>query len=87
MAYGLARGRHRFKTVLRLCVVAPLLVSVVIRTYGWIVLLAGNGVVNQALLALRLVDEPVRFLFTHTGVTDRRSSTSRSPWRSSPSSG
>jgi putative spermidine/putrescine transport system permease protein len=69
VAYGLARGRHRFKTALRLCVVAPLLVSVVIRTYGWIVLLVGNGVVNQALLALRLVDEPVKFLFTHTGVT------------------
>jgi putative spermidine/putrescine transport system permease protein len=69
VAYGLARGRHRWKTVLRLCVVAPLLVSVVIRTYGWIVLLANNGVVNQALQALRLVDEPVRFMFTHAGVT------------------
>jgi putative spermidine/putrescine transport system permease protein len=68
VAYGLARGRHRWRTVLRLCVVAPLLVSVVIRTYGWIVLLATNGVVNQALLALRLVDEPVKFMFTHTGV-------------------
>jgi len=69
VAYGLARGRHRWRTVLRLCVVAPLLVSVVIRTYGWIVLLAGNGVVNQALLWVGLVDEPVKFMFTHTGVT------------------
>ena len=69
VAYGLARGRHRWKTVLRLLVVAPLLVSVVIRTYGWIVLLSTNGVVNQALLALRLVDEPVKFLFTYAGVT------------------
>jgi len=68
VAYGLARSRHRWKTALRLCVVAPLLVSVVIRTYGWIVLLANNGAVNQALLLLRLVDEPVRFLFTYTGV-------------------
>ena len=69
VAYGLARGRHRGKTALRLCVVAPLLVSVVIRTYGWIVLLANNGVVNQTLRALGLVDEPVRFMFTQTGVT------------------
>jgi putative spermidine/putrescine transport system permease protein len=68
VAYGLARGEHRFKAALRLCVVAPLLVSVVIRTYGWIVLLANNGAVNQALVALRLVDEPVKFLFTYTGV-------------------
>jgi putative spermidine/putrescine transport system permease protein len=69
VAYGLARGRHRGRTALRLLVLAPLLVSVVIRTYGWIVLLAQNGVVNQALLALRLIDDPVRFMFTYTGVT------------------
>jgi putative spermidine/putrescine transport system permease protein len=69
VAYGLARSRHRWKTALRLLVVAPLLVSVVIRTYGWIVLLANNGAVNNALLALRLIQEPVKFMFTHTGVT------------------
>jgi putative spermidine/putrescine transport system permease protein len=69
VAYGLARGRHRWKTTLRLLVVAPLLVSVVIRTYGWIVLLANNGAVNNALVALRLIREPVKFMFTHTGVT------------------
>ena len=69
VAYGLARSRHRWKTILRLVVVAPLLVSVVIRTYGWIVLLANNGAVNNALLALRLIRDPVKFMFTHTGVT------------------
>jgi putative spermidine/putrescine transport system permease protein len=69
VAFGLARGRHRWRSALRLLVVAPLLVSVVIRTYGWIVLLATNGVVNQALLWLHLVDEPVKFMFTYTGVT------------------
>lgn len=69
VAYGLARSRHRWKTALRLLVVAPLLVSVVIRTYGWIVLLANNGAVNNALLGLRLIREPVKFMFTHSGVT------------------
>jgi putative spermidine/putrescine transport system permease protein len=69
VAWGLARGRHRWRPALRLLVVAPLLVSVVIRTYGWIVLLATNGVVNQALLWVHLVDEPVKFMFTYTGVT------------------
>jgi putative spermidine/putrescine transport system permease protein len=69
VAYGLARGRHRGKTLLRLCVIAPLLVSVVIRTYGWIVLLANNGVVNQTLLTLGLIGEPLKFMFSYTGVT------------------
>lgn len=69
VAYGLARSRHRWKTALRLLVIAPLLVSVVIRTYGWIVLLANNGAVNNALLALGFINEPVKFMFTHLGVT------------------
>lgn len=69
VAYGLARGRHRWKTPLRLLVVAPLLVSVVIRTYGWIVLLANNGAVNNTLIALHLIPEPVKFMFTYRGVT------------------
>ena len=69
VAFGLARSRHRWKTALRLLVVAPLLVSVVIRTYGWIVLLANNGAVNNALVAMRLIEEPVKFMFTHLGVT------------------
>ncbi len=69
VAYSLARSRHRWKTPLRLLVVAPLLVSVVIRTYGWIVLLANNGAVNNVLIGLHLMQEPVKFMFTYTGVT------------------
>ncbi len=69
VAYGLARSRHRWKTPLRLLVVAPLLVSVVIRTYGWIVLLANNGAVNNALVGLHLIRQPIKFMFTYTGVT------------------
>jgi putative spermidine/putrescine transport system permease protein len=69
VAYGLVRSRHRFKTGLRLLVLAPLLVSVVIRTYGWIVLLANNGAVNNGLLGLGLIQTPVKFMFTQLGVT------------------
>lgn len=69
VAYALARSRHRWKASLRLLVVAPLLVSVVIRTYGWIVLLANNGAVNNALIALHLIQEPIKFMFTYAGVT------------------
>lgn len=69
VAYGLVRSRHRWKTPLRLLVVAPLLVSVVIRTYGWIILLANNGAVNNGLLALHLIQEPIKFMFNYLGVT------------------
>jgi putative spermidine/putrescine transport system permease protein len=42
--------------------------SVVVRSYGWMILLANSGLVNEALLALGLVDTPVQLLFNLTGV-------------------
>jgi len=39
-----------------------------VRTFSWIVILGRQGILNKALLALGLVDEPVRLLFTEAGV-------------------
>src|SRR5437588_367134 len=47
--------------------VVPLMSSVVVRSYGWMVLLAPQGLVNTALLALGIVDEPLALLYTPTG--------------------
>ena len=49
-------------------VIMPLMISPVARTYAWIVILGRTGIVNQALTAIGLSDEPVRFLFTETAV-------------------
>jgi putative spermidine/putrescine transport system permease protein len=49
-------------------VALPLMISPVARTYAWIVILGRTGIVNQALTALGLSDEPVRILFTETAV-------------------
>ena len=68
VAYSLARSRSRYAWVLRLLLVAPLLVSVIIRTYGWLVLLSNTGLVNQLLLGLGVVGEPVKFLFDVKGI-------------------
>jgi putative spermidine/putrescine transport system permease protein len=53
-AYHLARTPSKWRGVLYAMVLSPLLVGVVIRTFGWIILLANNGLVNQLLEALRL---------------------------------
>lgn len=68
VAYFLVRTRLPFKNWLRLAVVTPLLVSVVIRTYGWLILLSDRGLLNQALVGLGLTDKPVKLLFTYNGV-------------------
>jgi putative spermidine/putrescine transport system permease protein len=69
LAYLIARSPRRWRGTLRLLVLAPLLVSVVVRTYGWVILLAGNGPLNQVLLATGLIQEPLKLLFNDVGVT------------------
>ena len=49
-------------------IVASLWTSAVIRSYAWMILFQRFGVVNQALLALGLVDAPVRILQTTSAV-------------------
>jgi len=57
-----------YRTILYAVVVSPLLISVIVRSYGWVVLLANNGVVNGTLLAFGLVDKPIRMLGTFGSV-------------------
>lgn len=64
----LSRMQGRWRGIFLLVILAPLLISVVVRTLGWSILLGTQGVVNDVLQALGVVDEPVRMLFTFTGV-------------------
>jgi putative spermidine/putrescine transport system permease protein len=67
-AFLMARGRPWVRTSLLLAVLLPLLVSVVVRTYGWMVVLGLDGPVNTLLLALGVTSQPVKFLFNETGI-------------------
>lgn len=69
VAYHLARTRSRFKGVLYVFVLSPLLVGVVIRTFGWLILLSGNGVINRALADLGLVERALTLMNNRFGVT------------------
>jgi len=68
VAFFLARTRSRWRNWLTILVVFPLMLNLVVRTFGWIALLAQNGLVNQALQALGLVDGPVKLLFNFAGL-------------------
>src|SRR6267142_1403022 len=56
--------------VITMVVIAPLVVSVVVRTYGWQVILGSgpNGVINWILLSTGLIRAPLRLLYTETAV-------------------
>ena len=68
VAFFLARSTSRWRSWLTILVVFPLLLNLVVRTFGWIALLAQNGLVNQALQALGLVDTPVKLIFNFAGL-------------------
>jgi putative spermidine/putrescine transport system permease protein len=58
----------RTQKILLFIILLPLLTSVVIRTFAWIVILAREGLINQAVLALGLSATPLRLLQTETGL-------------------
>jgi ABC-type spermidine/putrescine transport system permease subunit I len=66
LAYFLARARPRVLTIGLFLLIMPLMVSTVIRLFGWIVILGRKGLMNQALMALGL--EPMKLLYTETAV-------------------
>ena len=66
IAYQMARAHRRYRAVLMTLVIAPLLVGVLIRTYGWMILLQDTGVINQLLQALGF--PPAHLMYDNTGV-------------------
>jgi putrescine transport system permease protein len=68
LAYGIARAPRRWQALLFMLVVLPFWTSFLIRIYAWINILQRDGLLNQALLALGLVDEPPAWLSTDTAI-------------------
>jgi putrescine transport system permease protein len=68
LAYGMARAPRRWQPALFVLMVLPFWTSFLIRIYAWINILQRDGLLNQALLALGIVDSPPAWLSTDTAV-------------------
>ena len=68
VAYLIVRGNPRWRLPLTLLVIFPLMLNLVVRSFGWIVLLTNRGVVNNLLMDLGVIEAPLRLLFNLTGV-------------------
>jgi putative spermidine/putrescine transport system permease protein len=68
IAWVCARASARWQTTLLFLVILPIMTSVVVRTFSWIVILGRQGVLNQIAMGLGLTSEPLRLLFTELGV-------------------
>lgn len=67
-AYFMARSKSRMKKMMIIIILFPFLVSAVVRSYGWMVLLGQKGIVNQFLLGIGLISEPLKMLNTEFAV-------------------
>jgi putative spermidine/putrescine transport system permease protein len=67
-AYYLVRWARRSRPLLRWIVYTPLIVSAIVRVFGWIIITSDSGLINTTLLAAHLVDQPVRILYNVGGV-------------------
>jgi putative spermidine/putrescine transport system permease protein len=68
LAYAMARSTGATRSWLTLLIVFPLLLNLVVRSFGWIALLANHGMLNNALLSLHIIDHPVKLMFNLTGL-------------------
>jgi putative spermidine/putrescine transport system permease protein len=70
VALVMVRANAMVTRIMTIVVIAPLIVSVVVRTYGWQLLLANTrtGVVNWILLSFGIVPQPIRILYSETAV-------------------
>ncbi|MEM8569813.1 MAG: ABC transporter permease [Pseudomonadota bacterium] len=68
VAYLFLIGGPWVRRLILIVTIAPLLTSGIVRTYAWLVILGGRGVVNSTLMDLGLIDQPLRIMNTHWAV-------------------
>jgi putrescine transport system permease protein len=68
LAYGIARSSRRLQPLLVMLVVLPFWTSFLIRVYAWINILQRDGLLNEVLLALHLIDSPRAWLASDTAI-------------------
>jgi putative spermidine/putrescine transport system permease protein len=68
LAYLLASSSDRVRNILLLTVLLPFWTSILVRNYAWIYLLQRRGIVNEILISIGLITEPLQFMFNEFGV-------------------
>ncbi len=68
MAYAIARAPADRQTVFLLLIMMPTWTAILIRVYAWMGILSNNGVLNNVLMGLGLISEPIQILNTNVAV-------------------
>jgi putative spermidine/putrescine transport system permease protein len=68
VAFQLARMHSRWRGPLYGVMLSPLLVGIVVRSYGWTILLGNNGVINRALREAGVITTPLPLMYNSFGI-------------------
>jgi ABC-type spermidine/putrescine transport system permease subunit I len=68
LAYQLTRSGPVGKALILLCILIPFWTNLLVRSYGWIILLNPQGIINEALRNAGLIDGSVQLVYNTTGV-------------------
>lgn len=68
LAYYIANAGPRMRLTLTMLVIFPMLLNLVVRSFGWIALLANRGLVNNMLIDLGLIERPIKMMFNLFGL-------------------
>jgi len=64
MAYGIARAPRATRNILLLLVILPFWTSFLLRVYAWMGILRNNGLINNLLMSLGIIDQPIQMMNT-----------------------
>ena len=64
MAYGIARSRPETRGLLLLLIILPFWISFLLRVYAWMGLLNNYGVINNLLMWVGVIDQPLKLIYT-----------------------
>ena len=67
-AYIVAKMPEKWRPFMLFLVIVPFWTNSLIRTYGLKIVLGAQGVLNKSLLALDIIDKPLRIMYTETAV-------------------
>ena len=68
MAYGIARASAATRSLLLLLIVLPFWISFLLRVYAWMGLMNNYGVINNTLMWLGFIDQPIQIMYTDFAV-------------------
>lgn len=68
VAMYMAQATPKMRGFITFLIISPHLISVVIRNFGWVVILGDNGFINNSLISLGVIEKPLRLLYNELGV-------------------